>query len=111
MNGTPPAGLVDRIRHHLVGLKMPRALEVLDQTLRRLECGEIGAPEALEALLGEELTLPRGSGRAQDEPVAQYQAPERLWAMATPQAVLLVPALARPQPYPHPGPARVHRPP
>jgi DNA replication protein DnaC len=60
MNGTSPAGLVDRIRHHLVGLKMPRALEVLDHILRRLECGEIGAPEALEALLGEELTLREG---------------------------------------------------
>jgi DNA replication protein DnaC len=60
MNGTSPASLVDRIRRHLVGLKMPRALEVLDHTLRRLECGEIGAPEALEALLGEELTLREG---------------------------------------------------
>ena len=60
MNGISPAGLVDRIRHHLVGLKMPRALEVLDHILRRLECGEIGAPEALEALLGEELTLREG---------------------------------------------------
>jgi DNA replication protein DnaC len=60
MNGTPPAGLVDRIRHHLVGLKMPRALEVLDHILRRLECGEISSPEALEALLGEELTLREG---------------------------------------------------
>ena len=60
MTGTPPAGLVDRIRHHLVGLKMPRALEVLDHILRRLECGEISSPEALEALLGEELTLREG---------------------------------------------------
>ena len=60
MSGTSPAGLVDRIRAHLVGLKMPRALEVLDHVLRRLECGEIGAPEALEALLGEELTLREG---------------------------------------------------
>jgi hypothetical protein len=62
MTGTSPAGLVDRIRHHLVGLKMPRALEVLDHILRRLECGEIGAPEALEALLGEELTLREAVG-------------------------------------------------
>jgi len=60
MSGPSPAGLVDQIRRHLVGLKMPRALEVLDQILRRLECGEIGAPEALEALLGEELTLREG---------------------------------------------------
>jgi DNA replication protein DnaC len=51
---------VDRIRRHLVGLKMPRALEVLDHVLRQLERGEIGAPEALEALLGEELTLREG---------------------------------------------------
>ena len=60
MTGTSPVSLVDRIRCHLVGLKMPRALEVLDHTLRRLERGEIGAPEALEALLGEELTLREG---------------------------------------------------
>ena len=60
MTGTSPVSLVDRIRRHLVGLKMPRALEVLDHILRRLECGEIGAPEALEALLGEELTLREG---------------------------------------------------
>ena len=60
MTGTSPVSLVDRIRRHLVGLKMPRALEVLDHILRRLECGEISSPEALEALLGEELTLREG---------------------------------------------------
>jgi DNA replication protein DnaC len=54
------AGTVDRIRRHLVGLKMPRALEVLDHVLRQLERGEIGAPEALEMVLGEELTLREG---------------------------------------------------
>ena len=47
------AGTVDRIRRHLVGLKMPRALEVLDHVLRQLERGEIGAPEALEMVLAE----------------------------------------------------------
>jgi hypothetical protein len=36
---------------------MPRALEVLDHTMRQLERGEIGAWEAIDALLGEELTL------------------------------------------------------
>ncbi len=60
MDETSPAGAVDRIRHHRVGLKMPRALEVLDHILRRLEGGEIGAPEALETLLGEELSLREG---------------------------------------------------
>jgi DNA replication protein DnaC len=35
---------------------MPRALEVLDVTLRGIERGEIGAVEAIDALLTEELT-------------------------------------------------------
>ena len=46
----------DRIRRHLVGLKMPRALEALHTTLARIEQGEVTALEAIEALLGEELT-------------------------------------------------------
>ena len=46
----------DRIRGHLVGLKMPRALETLQMTLARIEQGEITALEAIEALLGEEFT-------------------------------------------------------
>jgi DNA replication protein DnaC len=44
----------ERIRHHLVGLKMPRALETLQATLSRIEHGEVSALEAIEALLGEE---------------------------------------------------------
>ena len=35
--------VLDRIRRTLVGLKMPRALEVLDQTVRQLERGESSA--------------------------------------------------------------------
>jgi hypothetical protein len=31
------ASRVDNIRHSLVGLKMPRVLEMLDATLRRIE--------------------------------------------------------------------------
>lgn len=46
----------DRIRRHLVGLKMPRALEALQSTLLRIEQGEVSALEAIEALLGEEYT-------------------------------------------------------
>lgn len=34
---------LERIRQDLVGLKMPRALEALDQIVRRLEHGEISA--------------------------------------------------------------------
>lgn len=46
----------DRIRRHLVGLKMPRALEALHTTLSRIEQGEVTALEAIEALLSEEYT-------------------------------------------------------
>lgn len=50
-----PATL-DRVRRHLVGLRMPRALEVLDHTMQQLERGEIGAVEAIDCLLAEEFT-------------------------------------------------------
>ena len=46
--------LLDRIRGALVGLKMPRALEALDYTLRQLETGEITAIEAIDGLLSGE---------------------------------------------------------
>ena len=45
-----------RIRDNLVGLRMPRALEMLDSVLQRLERGEITAIEAIDALLSEEYT-------------------------------------------------------
>jgi DNA replication protein DnaC len=48
-------GVLDRVRRHLVGLKMPRALETLDATLRQLERGELSSLEAIERLLGDEL--------------------------------------------------------
>ncbi len=48
---------VDNIRNSLVGLKMPRALEMLDVTLRRIEQGQIDSIEALDELLLEELSL------------------------------------------------------
>lgn len=51
----PP--LLDSIKKSLVALKMPRALEMLDATVRRIEQGEIDAIEALDQLLIEELTL------------------------------------------------------
>ena len=59
MSGPAEIGssLVDRIKAALVGLKMPRALEIVDTTLRRIERGEFTALEALDALLSEELTL------------------------------------------------------
>lgn len=55
MSGLPQSP-IERIRRHLVGLKMPRALETLDDTLQRLEQGETSVLDALDALLGEEFT-------------------------------------------------------
>jgi DNA replication protein DnaC len=49
--------VLDRIRHSLIGLRMPRAMEVLDHTVRQLECGQVSALEAIDTLLAEELTL------------------------------------------------------
>lgn len=48
--------VIDRVKRNLVGLKMPRALEILDVTVRGIERGEIAAMEAIDALLTEELT-------------------------------------------------------
>jgi DNA replication protein DnaC len=53
---TPTDSSLDRVRRHLVGLKMPRALETLQETLARIERGELSTLEAIEALLGEEFT-------------------------------------------------------
>jgi DNA replication protein DnaC len=55
MSAAVPSSL-ERIRRHLVGLKMPRALETLESTLARIEQGQVSALEAIELLLGEEFT-------------------------------------------------------
>ena len=47
-------GTLDRIRASLVGLRMPCALEALDDTVRRLEKGEMTALEAIDGLLAQE---------------------------------------------------------
>ena len=49
------AATLERIHQYLVGLKMPFAMECLDQTVRKIETGELSALEAIESLLGEEL--------------------------------------------------------
>jgi DNA replication protein DnaC len=51
------ATTIDSIKNSLVALRMPRALEVLDATLRRIEQGEIDGIEALDQLLVEERTM------------------------------------------------------
>src|SRR3954466_3522720 len=49
--------VVDRIKATLVGLRMPRALEIVDAIVRQLERGEVSALEAIDAMLAEEFTL------------------------------------------------------
>jgi DNA replication protein DnaC len=51
---------LERIKTALVGLKMPRALELVDEVVGRLERGEVSALEAIDALLGGELALREG---------------------------------------------------
>jgi DNA replication protein DnaC len=51
------SSMLERIERALVGLKMPRALEILGDTVRRLEHGQSTPLEAIEALLAEELTM------------------------------------------------------
>ena len=46
----PPAAPIERIRNHLVSLRMPRALEALDQVVQQIERGQATAIEAIEAL-------------------------------------------------------------
>src|SRR3712207_6157331 len=53
----PAATTIDSIRHSLGGLRMPRGLEVLDATLRRIEQGEIDGIGALDEILAEDLIL------------------------------------------------------
>jgi len=58
--GPLPDAPIERIRRHLVGLRMPRALETLDAVVEQLERGQIGAIEAIDTLLAEEFTVREG---------------------------------------------------
>src|SRR5581483_4421993 len=51
------ASVRERLRTQLADLKMPGALEALDDLLARIEGGHLSAAAALEALLGAQLTL------------------------------------------------------
>lgn len=54
---TGSAGTLEHVRLNLVGLKMARALEMLDTTVKGLEQGELSPLEAIDVLLSEELTM------------------------------------------------------
>ncbi len=51
------SALRDRIRTQLADLKMPGALEALDDILARVDGGHLKSAEAIEALLGAHITL------------------------------------------------------
>jgi DNA replication protein DnaC len=59
MRGPKPTGpsLRDRLRAQLADLKMPGALEALDDILRGVDGGSLQAPAAIEALLGAQIAL------------------------------------------------------
>jgi len=96
-----PTSTLDRIRRNLVGLKMARALEVLDQTVRLIERGEITALDAIDTLLTEELTL------RQNRRVILDDGPDHGGEDAC-RLRLRFPAPARSQSDPHAGSARLH---
>ena len=56
----PPDTPIERIRHSLVSLRMPRALEALDDVIQQLERGQISSIEAIDTLLTEELSVREG---------------------------------------------------
>ena len=58
--GGMPENPVARIRHNLVGLRMPRALEALETVIQQIERGQLGAIEAIDILLAEEITMREG---------------------------------------------------
>jgi DNA replication protein DnaC len=51
------ASVRERLRTQLADLKMPGALEALDSILARIDGGQLGAADAVEALLGAQITL------------------------------------------------------
>ncbi|MBA3939340.1 MAG: ATP-binding protein [Planctomycetes bacterium] len=59
-SGPLPDAPIERIRRHLVGLRMPRALETLDAVVGQLERGQVSAIEAIDTLLAEEFTVREG---------------------------------------------------
>jgi DNA replication protein DnaC len=57
MNLSAPTAMLDRIRRHLVSLKMPTAIERLDELVQRFEQGQLNPYELIEQLLSEERHL------------------------------------------------------
>ena len=106
VHADPASSVLDRIKRTLVGLRMPRALEVLDATVRQLERGEVTAARGDRAAArrgADAAREPPHQDRADDGAALDHQDARRLR--------LRLPALARPQPHPGARPARLRRPP
>ncbi|WP_426954246.1 IS21-like element helper ATPase IstB [Muricoccus radiodurans] len=97
----PIPATLERVRRHLVGLRMPLALEVLDHTMRQIERGEIGALEAIDGLLAEGLTLREGR---------RIKAALQMARLGTIKTLASFDFSFQPSPQPHPGarPAGLH---
>ena len=54
---TTTASLRERLRSQLADLRMPGALEALDEILRRCDAGELAGPQAIDQLLGAHIEL------------------------------------------------------
>ncbi len=57
MRPPTPASLRDRLRSQLADLKMPGALEALNDILRQVDSGQLAAGEAVGAVLGAQIRL------------------------------------------------------
>ena len=95
--------VLDRIRRTLVGLKMPRALEVLDQTVRQLERGEASALEVIDTLFAEELSL------RENRRVKMALRMAKLSTVKTLTGFDFSFQPSRPEPHSRPRAARLHR--
>ena len=92
---------LEAVKQHLVCLKMAAALEVLDSVLDQVERQQLSTLEALDCLLAEEYT----------RRIRAQLLTSRLTRVKTLESFdFSAPRQPRPQSYPHPGRAQLHRP-
>ena len=96
---------LEAVKQHLVCLKMAAALEVLDSVLDQVERQQLSTLEALDCLLAEEYT------RRETRRIRAQLLTSRLTRVKTLESFdFSAPRQPRPQSYPHPGRAQLHRP-
>ena len=80
-----PRSRRDRIRAQLADLKMPGALEALDEVLTRVDGGGVTASEAIEQLMGAQISLRNNrrleaAMRSSSRPTRASRSGARSWA-------------------------------